>query len=309
MENQALKEIISGGVFEGDVKFMELMKNHTSLKIGGPADIFVIPRDVLSLSKMRMHLRKNRIPLFPLGGGTNILVRDGGIEGVVVSLRYLRKIKALKEDDEDVHLFAETGAPLQGLINLSKEKGYSGLEGLAGIPGTLGGAICGNSGAFGYEMKDVLVSVEIMDAGGEIETLKATEIAFGYRSSGITQNALLLSADIKLRKDKTEAVSARIENFLKIKREKQPLWERSAGCVFKNPTGVSAGKLIDEAGCKGMRMGDVEVSAIHGNFFINKGNSKASDFIALMEAVAGKVTKRFGVVLETEIKIVGRDSV
>lgn len=309
MENQALKEIISGGVFEGEVKFTEPMQNHTSLRIGGPADIFVIPQDIPSLSKMHEHLRKNRIPFFPIGGGTNILVRDGGIEGVVVSLRSLRKIEAIKEDDENVYLLAETGALLQRLVNFSKEKGYSGLEGLAGIPGTLGGAICGNSGAFGYKMKDVLVSVDIMDAAGKIETVKATEIAFGYRSSGIPQNALLLSADIKLRKDKMEAVSARIANFLKIRREKQPVWERSAGCVFKNPTGVSAGKLIDEAGCKGMRIGDVEVSAIHGNFFINKGNSKASDFIALMEAVAGRVNERFGVVLETEIKIVGRDSV
>ena len=309
MNSRELKDIFSEGIFEGEVKFMEPMRDHTSLRIGGPADIFAVPQDILSLSNVRARLERRRVPFFPLGGGTNILVRDGGIEGTVISFRSLRKIETVKEDDENVYLFVRAGALLQRLVNFSKENGYSGLEGLVGIPGTVGGAICGNAGAFGYEMKDILVSVEIMDSEGKIDRFKAEGIAFGYRSSGISQNELLLSAEIKLRKDKKEDISARIEDFLKIKREKQPVWEHSAGCVFKNPPGSSAGKLIDEAGCKSMRIGDVEVSAVHANFFINKGKASAADFIVLIEEVAARVKERSNVVLEPEIRIVGRESV
>jgi UDP-N-acetylmuramate dehydrogenase len=309
VNSRELKDIFSEGIFEGEVKFMEPMRDHTSLRIGGPADIFAVPQDILSLSNMRARLKRRRVPFFPLGGGTNILVRDGGIEGTVISFRSLTKIETVREDDENVYLFVRAGALLQRLVNFSKENGYSGLEGLVGIPGTVGGAICGNAGAFGYEMKDILVSVEIMDSEGKIDTFKAEGIAFGYRSSGISQNELLLSAEIKLRKDKKEDISARIEDFLKIKREKQPVWEHSAGCVFKNPPGSSAGKLIDEAGCKSMRIGDVEVSAVHANFFINKGKARAADFIMLIEEVAARVKERSNVVLEPEIRIVGRESV
>lgn len=307
MKHQVLKEIFPVSSFGGEVKFMEPMRNHTSLKIGGPADIFAAPPDIPSLKKMHFHLRKNLIPFFPLGGGTNILVRDGGIDGVVFFFNSFRKIEPIKEDGDNVHLFVEAGTLLQRLVNLSKEKGYSGLEGLAGIPGTVGGAICGNAGAFGHEMKDVLISVEILDAEGKIETVRAEEIAFTYRSSGISQTHLLLNAEIKLRKDKKGDVSEKIGNFLKIKRGKQPLREYSAGCVFKNPPGSSAGKLIDEAGCKGMKIGDAEVSSVHANFFINRGNAKASDFIALMDEVASRVKERFDMVLDPEIKIIGRE--
>jgi UDP-N-acetylmuramate dehydrogenase len=307
MKIQELKDIFSEGTFKGEMKFMEPMSNHTSLKIGGPADVYAVPQDVLSLSSMQMHLEKKHVPFFPLGGGTNILVRDGGMEGTVISLRALNKIEPVKEDNESLYLFVEAGAPLQKLVSYSRENGYSGIEGLAGIPGTVGGAICGNSGAFGYEMKDVLVAVEIMETGGKVLVVRAEELEFGYRRSGIRHNALLLSAEIRLGKDKKEAVSARVENFLKIKRQTQPVWEHSAGCVFKNPPGLSAGKLIDGAGCKGMRIGDAEVSAMHANFFINKGKASASDFIMLMKEVAGRIKETFDVVLEPEIKIVGRE--
>ena len=309
METQNLKDIFSEGLFEGEVKFREPMRNHTSLRIGGPADIFAMPQDLSSLKNMHINLRRNKIPFFPLGGGTNILVRDGGIEGAVISLRSFRRTGVLSKDNKYAYLFAEAGTLLQRIVNFSKENGYSGVEGLAGIPGTVGGAIFGNAGAFGYEMKDVLISVEVMDIEGRIKRFKAEEINFGYRSTSISRNELILDAEIKLKKDEKEEVSAKVDDFLEKKREKQPLREPSAGCVFKNPAGLSAGKLIDEAGCKGIKIGDVEVSSIHANFFINKGEAKASDFIRLMEEVAHRVKERFRVVLDPEIKIVGRDNV
>jgi UDP-N-acetylmuramate dehydrogenase len=309
VKSQELKDVFSECVFEGEVRFMEPMRNHTSLKIGGPADIFAIPHNLLSLRNMHVNLKKSKIPFLSIGGGTNILVMDRGIEGAVISFRSFKKTDVLSENDDDVYLFVEAGAPLQRLVNFSRESGYSGLEGLVGIPGTVGGAICGNAGAFGYEMKDVLISVSIMDAEGGIEKIKAERIDFGYRSSSISANEMILSTEIKLKKDKKEDVSAKVDDFLNRKRQKQPVWEPSAGCVFKNPPGLYAGKLIDEAGCKGMRIGNVEVSTIHANFFINKGGATASDFIRLMEKVAQRVKEKSGVILGPEIKIVGRDIV
>lgn len=305
---EELEEIFSGISFEGDVKFMEPMMQHTSLRIGGHADLFVIPRNLPSLKNILVILNRKKIPFFIIGGGTNILIKDGGIEGVVISLTSFRKIETISEEQRNVKVYVEAGTPLQRLVNFSKESGYSGIEGLAGIPGSVGGAICGNAGAFGCEIKDVIISVSIMDTEGNIRSLGAENIDFGYRRSGISSSTgLLLSAEILLTKDTKENVSAKIEDFLKRKWESQPLSEQSAGCVFKNPPGSSAGKLIDEAGCKGMRIGDVEVSSIHANFFISKGKAKASDFIRLMEAVKSRVMETFHVGLEPEIRIVGKD--
>lgn len=300
-----LKKTFSGS-FRGKVKFIEPMKYHTSLRIGGPADVFAIPYDLTSLRNILNISQSMDVPFVPIGSGTNILVKDGGVEGVVISVESFRKIEVLEEDDKYVYIFAEAGTPLQRLVKFSRENGYSGIEGLAGIPGSVGGAICGNAGAFGYEMKDVVVSVSIMDFEGRIDTLSTGEIRFGYRSSSILSNGVLFATKIRLMKDKKEDVSQRIEGFLRKRQKSQPISERSAGCVFKNPPGLCAGKLIDEAGCKGMRIGDVEVSNIHANFFINKGSATASDFIRLMDAVRSRVLKTFGVELETEIRIIGR---
>jgi UDP-N-acetylmuramate dehydrogenase len=303
-----LNRIIPKG-FQGEALFMEPMKNHTSLRIGGPADIFAVPHDMTSLADLQRILKQGGVPVFPIGGGTNMLVKDGGIEGCVISLRSFRRIGVLHRNETNVSLVVEAGTPLQRLVHYATENGYSGIEGLAGIPGAVGGAICGNSGSFGYEIKDVLVSIEIMDSAGRIERINAEGIQFGYRRSAIPPDIFILSSEIKLGTHTKEEVSAKTEQFLSEKRLQQPIWEPSAGCVFKNPSGTAAGKMIDEAGCKGLRAGDVEVSAVHANFFINKGNANASDFLRLMEEVSSIVSEKFGVTLEPEIKIVGRDSV
>lgn len=301
------QEIISPASFSGEVMFGEMMKRHTSLKIGGPADIFVFPQEVISLKNSLVALKKKSIPFMPVGGGTNLLVRDGGIEGVVVSLRDCRRIEVVDDAKELVSLFVESGVPLQKLVSFAKENGFSGLEGLAGIPGSAGGAIAGNAGAYGYSMKSVVISATVMHADGRLAKLGAEELGLEYRKSNMPAGSIMLSANIRLRKDIKEDIAKRGEGFLREKRERQPLSELSAGCVFKNPDGTSAGKLIDESGCKGMRIGDAEVSAVHANFLINKGNASAADFIKLMDAVRAKVLATFGVELETEIKIVGRE--
>jgi UDP-N-acetylmuramate dehydrogenase len=305
---EGLEEIFAELPFEGEIRFMEPMMKHTSLRIGGPADLFVIPQNLPSLKNILIIANRKKIPFFVLGGGTNTLVKDGGIEGVVISLTTFRKIEILSVNEINVRIYVETGAPLQRLVNYSKESGYSGIEGLAGIPGSVGGAISGNAGAFSYEMKDVLISVSTMDTEGNIITQGVENIDFGYRRSNISSTELLLSAEILLKKDSKEHVSAKIEDFLKRKWESQPFSEPSAGCVFKNPPELFAGKLIDDAGCKGMRIGDVEVSSTHANFFINKGKANASDFIRLMDDVTQRVKEKFRVILEPEIRIVGRDA-
>lgn len=307
--SEKIEEIFSKIHFDGELRFMEPMMNHSSLRIGGPADVLAIPRNLSSLRELLVTLKNKEIPYLPLGSGTNILIKDGGIEGVAVSLKSLRKIELLKEDNEYVHLQVEAGMPIRKLVAFSKGHGYTGIEWLAGIPGLLGGAICGNAGAFGYEIKDVLSSVWLIDAKGVLHKFRKEDIRFGYRESGISMKEIIVAGEIRLRKDTEENVSSNIENFIQMKKEKQPLSEPSAGCVFKNPQGVSAGKLIDEAGCKGMRIGDIEVSRVHANFFINKGRGKASDFLRLMEEVSNRVKELSGIILEPEIKIVGRERV
>jgi UDP-N-acetylmuramate dehydrogenase len=305
LEEKQWQETFRGG-FQGEVGFRVSMKGRTSLSIGGEADVLAAPEDPLSLRNLIAVLGREGIPFFLLGGGSNILVSDKGIKGVVVSLRGFKRIEVLSEKKDSVELFVESGTPLQKLVNFCRDKGYSGIEGLAGIPGTVGGAICGNAGSYGSEMKDVLVSVAIMDSDAKLERFRPEGLGFGYRTSGISPTDIVLSANIRLRKDGRDAVSSRTEGFLREKIKNQPISERSAGCVFRNPEGTSAGRLIDEAGCKGMRIGDIEVSPVHANFFVNRGEGTAADYVNLMDEVAAIVQKRYGVSLTPEIKVVGR---
>jgi len=294
------------GYYKGEVAFNAAMKAHTSLAIGGPADVVVSPEDPVSVKNIVLLLGRERMPFLPLGGGTNVLVRDGGIEGVVIKCKAFGRIEIIHDAGDTVELFVEAGVPLQKLVNVCRARGYAGMEGLAGIPGTLGGAICGNAGSYGCEIKDVLISAVILRADGSLERFRAEELGFGYRSSHVLPDDIVLSANLGLRKDDAGEVAARTDEFFSRKKAAQPIWERSAGCVFRNPEGVSAGRMIDEAGCKGMRVGAIEVSGLHANFFVNRGEGRAADYLALMEKVSGRVMERFGVRLEPEIRIVGR---
>ncbi len=297
------------GTFNGEVGFLIPMKNHTSLAIGGPADVMVSPADPMSLKNIVLMLRKKNMPFLPLGGGTNILVQDSGLDGVVINLKTFRMMQVIREEDKDVELFVEAGVPLQMLVNFCREKGYAGIEGLTGIPGTFGGAICGNAGSYGCEIKDVLKSVVIMSSDGRLDRLDAKDLGFGYRRSGIKPTDIVLNANVLMRKDDKGLVAGRAQKYLEEKRKTQPISERSAGCVFKNPAGGSvgpAGKLIEEAGCKGMKAGNIEVSSIHANFFVNRGSGTASDYLRLMREVSSIVEEKFGVLLEPEIRVIGR---
>jgi UDP-N-acetylmuramate dehydrogenase len=306
LSDRRMKEIFGADVFVGDVFANEPMKDHTTLRIGGPADFYVMTKNMLSLKNLLMVLTNEGIPVMPVGGGSNLLVSDEGIPGAIISMANLNHIETIEESGDEARLFVEAGAPLQKLVNLATARGYGGIEGLAGIPGLMGGALWGNAGSFGQEIGDIVESVTVIDGRGKVFSIGRDNLGFGYRRSAIPEGTIVLSANMRFEKDDPREVAKRVSDFLQEKLRKQPVSQFSAGCVFKNPPGTHAGRLIDEAGCKGMRRGDVEVSSLHANFFVNRGNGNATDFLGLMEEVKERVMKPFRVELEPEIRIVGR---
>ncbi len=291
---------------QGEIRFDEPMSAHTSLKIGGPVDIVAFPEDPVSLKNILVAAQKENIPIFVFGAGTNLLVSDNRIEGIAVSLKAFRSIEYTKETDEEkAVLSVGAGTPLAMLINFACEGGYSGIEGLVGIPGYVGGAVFMNAGSFGTEIKDVIHSIAVMNMQGDISILSRDDLEFSYRHLALPEGVLILSANIVLKKDSPADVAARTREFMNTKKAAQPLGVHSAGCVFKNSEADAAGKLIDAAGCKGMRVGGIEVSQMHANYFVNKKSGTCSEFLQLMEIVKEKVMKRSGVELEPEIKIIG----
>ena len=299
-------EDIFKSAYRGEVKFGAAMRDYTNLGIGGPADVLVYPADPVSVKNIVLLAGRKGIPLRTLGGGTNVLVSDEGIEGIVMNLNSFRMLHVIREEADEIEVFAEAGLPLQMLVNFCREKGYSGAEGLTGIPGTLGGAICGNAGSYGYELSNVIQSVLIMSADGKLDRVDAGNLGFGYRRSAIKPDDIILNASLKLRMDDKDAVADRIQGYLNEKKKVQPLSARSAGCVYKNPEGETAGKLIDAAGCKGMKVGGIEVSRVHANFFVNTGGGTGVDYLRLMSEVSAAIENKFGVILEPEIRVIGR---
>ncbi len=280
------------------------MSQFTTLRIGGRAELVVLPESSEMLLGVLDELRSREVPFVVLGGGSNVLVLDGGLQEVVIKLDALNRVDIVETDQKEVLLYVQAGKRLQALLSFLLREGLSGLEGLTGIPGTVGGALVGNAGAYDYEMMDVVEAVKIV-RGGKVELVSKDKIDSGYRKGGLDDAEVVLGALLKLNRDSTERVGKRMKEFLNQKRLTQPIGEPSAGCVFKNPSGQSAGKLIDLAGCKGMTRGDIEVSRVHANFFINRGRGTASDFIGLMEDVRERVFKSFQVELVPEIKIMG----
>ncbi len=288
---------------KGKVYYNEPLRFHTSLRIGGSASVFVEVGDSLSLRTVVLRAREMAIPLVVLGGGTNVLFKDEGFDGIIVSTKRLNRIHMTSNNGETNTFIMEAGAQLQKLVSISKNSGLSGAEGLAGIPGSLGGAVAGNAGAFGYEIKDIIDSILVMNGAGNFETLAMDKIRFEYRKTGLGNGWMIIGVCIKLRKGKSEDISKQINDFLYEKKKNQPLGELSAGCVFKNPKGAYAGKLLEMSGCKGMREGDMEVSRKHANFFINLGEGKADDYVRLMDKVRMMVRKSCGIDLEPEIRV------
>lgn len=306
LDEKLITEISDRDAFSGRVRTEEPMGRHTYIGIGGPAALYVVPDDVRSLRHALLVAERNGLQVTALGRGTNVLVGDRGVDGMVVSMLRLNGLEAVGADSEECVLKAGAGHSLKRLVAHSAREGLSGIEGLSGVPGTVGGAVAGNAGAFGYEFGDVVRTVTVMAGGGKIKTLGPGDMDFAYRRSALRAGKVLLEAEIVLKRDEPREVALKVERFIGQKRNTQPLRERSAGCVFMNPEGDSAGRLIDAAGLKGRKIGNIEVSSVHANFFINRGGGTAADFMALVEEVTRRVREVHGVELELEIRLIGR---
>lgn len=292
-------------VGEGNIKIDEPMRNHTSFKIGGPADIFVSPSDKYQIRNVLKLCHDSGCPVFIMGNGTNLLVKDGGIRGVVLKIYdNFNKI-----DVEGKIVRAQAGALLSVISKSAMKHSLKGFEFASGIPGTLGGAAAMNAGAYGGEIKDVIYSVEVIDDNFNIVPLRKDELEFGYRTSVVSRRGYtVLEAAFHLEEGNYDEIKERIDTLTRRRKEKQPLHLPSAGSVFKRPEGYFAGKLIEDSGLKGIRVGGAMVSDMHSNFIVNVGNATAKDVLNLIEIVRHEVYEKFNLLLEPEIKVVGEES-
>lgn len=295
----------------GEVKLQEPLSGHTSFRIGGAADALVAPVDRQDLAALLRELLEQRLPWVVLGGGTNLLVRDGGFRGVAISLKKMAAIGIAREyrslGGSFAVIHAEAGAMLAKLLSFSVERGLTGLEFATGIPGTVGGAVCMNAGTAQGEMGDIIDTVTLVSPAGELILRHHEEMKFGYRTANVPADHVVLDARIILRYGDAGKIKARVKQIMAGRKERQPWGLPNAGSVFKNPLDESAGKLIESAGLKGMTVGGAQVSEKHANFIVNMGNATAADVLQLMEIIKEKVLERHRIRLEPEIKIIGED--
>lgn len=280
----------------------EPMKNHTTFRVGGPADIFLTP-SAEELPAVLSVCREEQMPVTVIGNGSNLLVGDQGIRGVVICIG--SGMRGIRVDGEKI--FLEAGVTLAAAAQQAAKAGLAGLEFASGIPGTFGGAVVMNAGAYGGEMKDVIVSVRVISEDGEILTLSKEELDLSYRHSVIPERGyLVIDGELLLTREKDpHQITERMEELKKKRIEKQPLEYPSAGSTFKRPEGYFAGKLIMDAGLRGFSVGGAAVSEKHCGFVINKGNATAADICALMDEVTRIVKEKYAVTLEPEVKKVG----
>ena len=302
MEMEIFLEKLCRTVGEQGVKRDEPMKKHTTFRIGGPADIFITPEDESQFLAAVRLCRQEGMPYYILGNGSNLLVSDSGYRGAVIETE--KALSRLEADGET--LKAGAGILLSALAKEALRLSLTGLESASGIPGTLGGGVVMNAGAYGFELKDVLESVRLLDREGNVRTVPAGELKLGYRYSTIPETgSIVLEAALRLKKEDPEAIRARMEELAAQRKSKQPLEYPSAGSTFKRPEGYFAGKLIDDAGLRGFQVGGAQVSEKHCGFVINRGDATAEDVMELCRQVQEKVFQKFGVRMDMEIRKLG----
>ncbi|HZY09783.1 MAG TPA: UDP-N-acetylmuramate dehydrogenase [Bacteroidota bacterium] len=285
--------------FRGRILLSESLRNYTSFRIGGPADYFFEPLDKDDVVKIIIYLQQQNTPFLIIGKGSNLLVSDEGVRGAVVNLESgLSNIRMI-----DNTVVVDAGVNIARFVDFCIQRGLKGVEMLAGIPGTLGGAIMMNAGAYGGEISDYLTEVEIL-RDGQVTTVKKDEAGFAYRHSAF-QGDVILGASFKLPLgDKAEIIKMRRELLVK-RNQAQPMNLPNSGSVFKNPPGAFAAKLIEDSGLKGQRSGKAQISERHANFIVNTGSARATDVLSLIELARNTVFRKFGTSLELEIKLVG----
>jgi UDP-N-acetylmuramate dehydrogenase len=288
---------------ENDIKIDEKMSDHIYFKVGGPADILLSPTNIEQLTKSIKICKENNIPYYIIGNGSNLLVKDGGIRGVVIKLVSLNTIQARGN-----FIKAEAGALLKDVSAKAVEGSLTGFEFACGIPGSVGGAVFMNAGAYDGEIKNVIREAEVIDDNGNVIVLDRDELELGYRTSKVMkENFVVVSAIFQLELGENESIKTRVDELTRRREEKQPLEYPSAGSTFKRPEGYFAGKLIQDAGLKGYSIGGAAVSEKHSGFVINKGGATAKDILDLIAHVQEEVKRQFGVELHPEVRILGED--
>ncbi len=301
-----IKEQLQVVMKEAVVLEREPMMNHTTFKIGGPADYFVQPASVAELAAGINFCQEKNIDFYVIGNGSNLLVGDGGYRGVIFKLCRNLDAVAFEEVNEELIVHAGAGYMLARLAKEVSAKGYTGFEFATGIPGTVGGGVTMNAGAYGGEIKDVILSAVVMDMQGNIRKLTSEELHLSYRHSIVMdEHLLILDTVMHFSAGDADSISERISELSAQRKEKQPLEYPSAGSTFKRPEGYFAGKLIQDAGLKGYRVGGAQVSRKHSGFVINTGDATAADVRTLIRDVDEKVFERFGVHMEPEVRFLG----
>ena len=286
-----------------NIKTNELLKNYTMTKLGGLADVLVMPENDEEVLHVVRYAIEQEVPLFMLGNGSNMVVRDGGIRGIVMHFCNLNKITV-----DGTIVVAGAGALIKDVSKVVAAQGLTGFEFACGIPGSIGGAMAMNAGAYGGEMKDIVVSCKVISKDGELKELTNEQLELGYRKSIIAKEGYyVLSATYQLAVGIQEEIDAKIADLTFQRESKQPLEYPSAGSVFKRPPGMFAGKLIQDSDLQGKGVGGAEVSMKHAGFIINKNNATATDYIETIKMVQRVVKEKFDVELEREVKIVGED--
>ncbi len=279
----------------------EPMSKHTTFRIGGNADVFVTPNTTESLESIISYVTNNNIPYYIIGNGSNLLVKDNGFRGVIIQL--YKKFANIVVNDNVIT--AQAGALLSAVAKTALNNSLTGMECLSGIPGTIGGAVCMNAGAYGGEMKDIVVKTKVIH-NGKIETISNNDSDFGYRKSKImSENMIVVETVLSLEKGNKEEIQSKMCDLLTQRNSKQPVELPSAGSTFKRPEGYFAAKLIDDSGLRGYSVGKAQVSPKHCGFVVNNGGATAKDVLTLMHNVSSVVEDNFGVKLEPEVRIIG----
>lgn len=296
-----------GDATQVKILFDEPMSRHTSLAVGGKAAALVFMENEDHLARVVKMLRENKIDFFPAGNLTNVIVRDGGYTGAILLMSGMKEITSECVSPDNYLVSAQAGASLAKVVSYSVAEAFAGMEFCAGIPGSVGGAVWMNAGAYGTEMKDVIKEVSLLDAGGARKTMSREDISFSYRRSGFKSGTIILGARFKLKKGEALKIKERISEIMQWRQAKHPLEFPSAGSVFKNLPGQPAGKIIEDMGLKGTTVGGAQISAKHANFIVNKGNATASDVLSLIEMVQIKAKAEKNVTLETEVVVIGEN--
>ena len=303
MEKQKIYELLTNEIKQGIVKIDEPMKKHTNFKIGGNADVFVIAKSIEEIKCVIKFSKENNIPLTILGNGSNVLVSDKGIRGIVLQIG-LKEIKV--EKHENALIEVDAGAMLGALAQILLKQSISGFEFAAGIPGSIGGAIRMNAGAYGGEMKDIVKNVTVLNEKGEINILTNEECEFSYRHSRFTNSKeIIIKATLELPFGNENEIKAKMDEYAQSRKEKQPLNLPSAGSTFKRGADFITAKLIDECGLKGYTSGNAQVSTLHAGFVVNLGNATAQDALIVVNHVKQVVLEKTGKQIELEIELLG----